>query len=61
MPTIAVLLMSSLVIVIAVIGLADAFTHLLCGVARSLKEPDAVRSTSPSADAAPRGPAGLAS
>ena len=51
MPTIAVLLLSSLVTVIAVIGLADAFTHLLCGVARSLKEPGAVASPGPSSDA----------
>jgi hypothetical protein len=54
MPMIAILLMSSVVTVVAVIGLADAFTHLLCWTARSLKEPDAVRAASPSADAARR-------
>jgi len=42
MSMIAILLASSLVTVIAVIGLADAFTHLLCWTARSLKEPHAV-------------------
>jgi hypothetical protein len=36
-PMIAILLASSLVTVIAVIGLADAFTHLLGWVARSLR------------------------
>ena len=52
MPMIAILLTSSLVTVIAVIGLADAFTHLLCWTARSLREPGAVRATGPSADSA---------
>jgi hypothetical protein len=42
------------VTVIAVIGLADAFTHLLCWSARSLREPEAMRAGSPSADAARR-------
>lgn len=52
MSMIAILLTSGLVTVIAVIGLADAFTHLLCWSARSLREPEALRSASPSADAA---------
>jgi hypothetical protein len=52
MPMIAILLTSCLVTVIAVIGLADAFTHLLCRTARSLREPEAVRAASPSADSA---------
>ena len=51
MSMIAILLMSGLVTVIAVIGLADALTHLLCWSARSLREPEAVRAASPSADA----------
>lgn len=51
MPTIAILLSCGLVTVIAVIGLADAFTHFLCWTARSLKEPRAVRAASPSAEA----------
>ena len=50
MPMIAILLTSSLVTVIAVIGLADAFTHLLCWTARSLRAPEAVRAADPSAD-----------
>ena len=54
MSMIAILLMSGLVTVIAVIGLADALTHLLCWSARSLREPEAMRSASPSADAARR-------
>lgn len=54
MSMIAILLTSGLVTVIAVIGLADAFTHLLCWSARSLREPQAVRASSPSADAARR-------
>jgi hypothetical protein len=54
MSMIAILLTSGLVTVIAVIGLADAFTHFLCWTARSLKEPEAVRAASPSADAARR-------
>ena len=49
-PMIAILLTSSLVTVIAVIGLADAFTHLLCWTARSLRAPEAVRAADPSAD-----------
>jgi hypothetical protein len=53
MSMIAILLMSGLVTVIAVIGLADAFTHLLCWSARSLREPEAMRAGSP-ADAARR-------
>jgi hypothetical protein len=53
MSMIAILLMSSLVTVIAVIGLADAFTHLLCWTARSLTASDAVRTASSLAD--PRG------
>ena len=55
MSMIAILLTLGLVTVIAVIGLADAFTHLLCWSARSLREPAAVRAASPSADAARRG------
>ncbi len=51
MPIAVVLLVSSLVTLVAIIGLADAFTHLLCGVARSLKEPGAVASPGPSSDA----------
>ncbi len=54
MSMMAILLMSGLVTVIAVIGLADALTHLLCWSARSLREPEALRATSPSADAARR-------
>ncbi|MBO9557682.1 MAG: hypothetical protein J7515_03735 [Caulobacter sp.] len=54
MSTIAILLMSGLVTVIAVIGLADAFTHLLCWSARSLREPRALRVAGPSTDAAGR-------
>jgi hypothetical protein len=54
MSMIAILLTSSLVTVIAVIGLADAFTHLLCWSARSLREPEAMRVASPSADAVRR-------
>ena len=50
MPMIAILLTSSLVTVIGVMGLAAAFTHLLCWTARSLREPGAVRATGPSAD-----------
>ena len=50
MPMIAILLTSCLVTVIAVIGLADAFTHLLCWTARSLRDPDAVRAASPPGD-----------
>lgn len=49
MPTIAVLLFSSLVTVIAVIGLADALAHLLCGVARALRRTDAIGSAHPAA------------
>ena len=52
-PMIAILLTSSLVTVIAVIGLADAFTHLLCWIARSLAEPGAVRAAGQSADREP--------
>lgn len=51
---IAIFLASSLVTVIAVIGLADAFTHLLCRTARSLRDPRAVGVASPSADASRR-------
>jgi hypothetical protein len=51
-PMIAILLTSCLVTVIAVIGLADAFTHLLCWTARSLRDPEAVHAASPSADSA---------
>lgn len=58
MSMIAILLTSGLLTVIAVIGLADAFTHLLCWTARSLREPDSVRTASPSADAARRRLAG---
>lgn len=54
MSMIAILLTSGLVTVIAVIGLADAFTHLLCWSARSLREPQAVRVNSPSAEAVRR-------
>jgi hypothetical protein len=54
MSMIAILLTSGLVTVIAVIGLADALTHLLCWSARSLREPQAIRVASPSADAARR-------
>ena len=49
-PMIAILLTSSLVTVIAVIGLADAFTHFLCWTARSLSEPGAVRAAGSSVD-----------
>jgi hypothetical protein len=52
MPMIAILLTSCLVTVIAVIGLADAFTHFLCWTARSLREPDAVRDADPTVDTA---------
>ncbi len=55
MSMIAILLASSLVTVIAVIGLADGLTHLLCWTARSLKEPQAVCAESPSAEATRRG------
>jgi hypothetical protein len=55
MSMIAVLLVSCLVTVIAVIGLADAFTHLLCRMARSLKDPEAVRATPRSAETPARG------
>jgi len=58
MSMIAILLMSGLVTVIAVIGLADAFTHLLCWSARSLREPEVMRDTGASADAARRRLAG---
>ena len=51
-PMIAILLTSSLVTVIAVIGLADAFTHLLCWTARSLREPESVRAARPMVDTA---------
>ncbi|CAN5330255.1 hypothetical protein BH10PSE4_BH10PSE4_39680 [soil metagenome] len=50
MPIAIVLLASSLVTLIAIIGLADALTHLLCGVARALKAPEAVRASSPSTE-----------
>ena len=50
MSMIAILLASSLVTVIAVIGLADAFTHLLCWAGRSIKTADALRAASPSGD-----------
>jgi hypothetical protein len=55
MPMIAVLLMSSLVTLIAVIGLADAVTHLLCWTARSLKNPEPVSTARSSIDMAGRG------
>jgi hypothetical protein len=42
MSMIAILLTSGVVTVIAVIGLADAFTHLLCWSARSLRQPRAL-------------------
>lgn len=51
MSMIAILLMSGLVTVIAVIGLADAFTHLLCWSARSFRGPRAMRTTRSSAEA----------
>lgn len=54
MSMIAILLTSGVVTVIAVIGLADAFTHLLCWSARSLREPRALHVASPTADAARR-------
>ena len=54
MSMIAILLTSGLVTVIAVIGLADAFTHLLCWSARSLREPEAMRDGGPSVEAARR-------
>ena len=44
MSMIAILLTSGLVTVIAVIGLADAVTHLLCRMVRTLKQPDAAGS-----------------
>jgi len=50
MSMIAILLTSGLVTVIAVIGLADAFTHLLCWSARSLREPEALRADRSSAE-----------
>jgi hypothetical protein len=49
MSMIAILLTSSLVTVIAVIGLADALTHLLCWSARALRGPTATRAAGPSA------------
>jgi len=52
MSMIAILLTSSLVTVIAVIGLADAFTHLLFWAGRSIKAAGAVRAASPSAHVA---------
>jgi hypothetical protein len=54
MSMIAILLTSGVVTVIAVIGLADAFTHLLCWSARSLREPRALGVAAPSAEAARR-------
>ena len=54
MSMIAILLMSGLVTVIAVIGLADAFTHLLCWSARSLRKPEEMRAAGRSTDATPR-------
>ena len=47
MTTIAILLLSSLVTVIAVIGLADAMAHLVRHVARSLRKPETLRAVSP--------------
>jgi hypothetical protein len=44
-----------LVIVIAVIGLADGLTHLLCWTARSLTESLAVRAKTSPAQATGRG------
>lgn len=55
MSMIAILLTSCLVTVVAVIGLIDAFTHLLCWTARSLKEPQAITARSPSVETARRG------
>jgi hypothetical protein len=52
MSMIAILLISGLVTVIAVIGLADALTHLLCWSARSLREP--IRHGVPSVEATGR-------
>ena len=54
MSMIAILLTSGLVTVIAVIGLADALTHLLCWSARSLREPESIRDGGPTVDAAHR-------
>lgn len=50
MSMIVVLVMSSLVTLVAVIGLADAVTHLLCGLARSLKAANTVGLNSPPAN-----------
>jgi hypothetical protein len=54
MPMIAILLTSCLVTLVAVIGLADGLTHLLCWTARSLKDPDAPRARGTSAEPAGR-------
>jgi len=51
MSVIVVLLVSSLVTLLAVIGLADAFAHLLGHVARALKAPSVDGSGSPLMDA----------
>ena len=55
MSLIAILLASCLVTVIAVIGLADGLTHLLCWTARSLRESLAVRAKTSPAQATGRG------
>ncbi|MBO9708525.1 MAG: hypothetical protein J7521_09955 [Caulobacter sp.] len=43
MSAMVVVVISGLLAVVAVIGVADGLTHLLCRVARSLREPEAVR------------------
>ena len=50
MSMIAILLASSLVTVIAVIGLADGVTHLLCWMARSMTAPHVLRTTGSPSD-----------
>jgi hypothetical protein len=54
MATIGWILVSGVIAVVMVIGLADALVHLLCWTARSLPTPEGVESASPSTDAARR-------
>ena len=56
MPVAIVLAVSSLVTLIAVIGLVDAFTHLFAGLLRALAAPRTIRAAS-----LPIGQRGLAS
>lgn len=42
MSTIGLVLISGVIAVVAVIGLADGLVHLLCWSAKSLRSPDAV-------------------